>query len=665
MSANINLNKANNLGLIAGSKLKSAALLFFIFLAVFFCSLDMSTSPGPAGHKPGIEFVDSTRAAGLVKYTSTFAVAVVDINNDGSDDLVIINHGQVPSLYLNKNGIFENHSHLLPEQIVADRHGITAADFDNDGDKDLIIAGGGSDGIGPGHINRLYQNLLCETGNLSFENISLDAGIAYQPWRARHFLPLPNKDGSLINLYLVCKLRPDHPNLFFVNNSSGSGIKFAVDESYGLNQCFNSRGKDIFFDYDRDGDQDLLIILKGKPAIYENVNNRYKLNDLIIKQTSQVYCAGVGDLNCDGYPDLYFGMDAKNTASDRISFNDEEIHFVVQKQEDDAEENICFNTKGKFIDINFAYRIPGKMVRDPANIFIGRNRQNPPGRQASIPAEIAEGEPVCDRPGIYIWKNPGSSRWHVEWFYGAEERQDKGKIIAESITNLQQQGFETQSANKTRDRLFINKKGKIFEELVGLDLSHNCATRSVVMCDLNNDGWLDIAGIRGSETGRCNGEPFALVNYGNLNFDISNIMQNEEDDIYQADQCVFGFFNDDGLPDLFFTNGYGLNPGYFGPYKLFLNKTRAPGNYVILELEGRTANRDAVGAVVELITQEGDFLGYRQLGAGFNRSQSSHKLHFGLGYINNKLLARIKWPGTRVWDERRVVINKINYIKQL
>lgn len=645
--------------------IKITASIILILLSTHFCSLKKTAAPdtNQPEKKIKIKLTDRTQRAGLTNYTSTFGVAVADIDNDHTDDLVISNHGQIPSLFLNIKGVFENHSHLIPEQIKADRHGVTAVDLDNDGDKDLAFAGGGSDGIGPGHINRLYRNMLIETGTLCFENISLEAGISYQACRSRHFLPLPNRDGSLIDLYLVCKRRENHPNLYLANTGS-PGITFVPDEAPGLNLSLNSRGNDILFDYDRDGDQDLLIILSGKAAIYEKVENSYMINDHILPKLSPVYCVGTADLNNDGYPDLYFGMEAKKTNSDRISFNSDEIHFVVGQQENDLSEQMTFKTDGDSIHIDFVYRIPGETVRDPSDIFLGCSKQNPPSRNASISSACAEGVPCCDLPGIYIWKQPGVKSWHIDYIYGENKKQYRGKIKAEAISDIDEENFETLPVPAIRDRIFINNKGTSFDESTGLDLSHHSTTRSVVMCDLNNDGLMDIAGICGSESGRYNGEPFALLNYGNLRFEFINIMQNDEDDIFQADRLVFGFFNDDGLPDLFFTNGYGLNPGFFGPYKFFINNTQAAGNYVIIELEGSSANRDAIGSEVELVTQAGVLLGYRQLGAGFNRSQVSHKLHFGLGEIDEELIARLKWPGTSEWDERKITINKINHFIQ-
>ena len=93
---------------------------------------------------------------------------------------------------------------------------------------------------------------------------------------------------------------------------------------------------------------------------------------------------------------------------------------------------------------------------------------------------------------------------------------------------------------------------------------------------------------------------------------------------------MHGFFNDDGLPDLFYTNGDGLMPSHRGPYQLWFNSSDSPGGYLILELEGGTSNRDAIGAQVELRDAAGALLGYRELGPAYGRSQDTHKLHFGL-----------------------------------
>lgn len=126
---------------------------------------------------------------------------------------------------------------------------------------------------------------------------------------------------------------------------------------------------------------------------------------------------------------------------------------------------------------------------------------------------------------------------------------------------------------------------------------------------------------------------------------------------------VVGFVNDDGLPDIFMTNGYGLIPGNKGPYKLFINKTKGDQNFMILELRGRDSNKDAIRAQVELLDDKDSIIGYNELGAGYNRIQSTHKLHFGLGAYSGKISARIRWPNGKIVT-REVTANRINIIRE-
>lgn len=616
-------------------------------------------SPPPAE----ITLRDATVQYGLDRYTMTFGAVAVDINRDGRDDLVVSNHGKLPSIFINRGDFFEDHSDLFPDPVIRDRHGITVVDLDNDGDRDMVIAGGGADGVGPGSENRIYKNLLRDSGSPGFQDITGEVDIGYQPWRSRHFVPLANPDGTRVDLFLVCLERENCPTLYFSNRSDGE-IRLEVDPFPELNKSFSSDGRDVFFDYDRDGDMDLVVISKSRPTIHENSGGKFLPRPGLIPDMASVFSIGVGDLSNDGFPDLYFGREALPSKSDNISFNEEEIHFVVSKQEGDVLDRMNFVVTGDSIDINFIqHQSTGETITDPSDIFVGAKGVNPPYRVATIPGWMADGEPIRDKPGSYIWRNPGSNSWHVEWIY-EKSRKDKGLIQADSVSQVTRENLEVFHVVEISDRIFINQNGQAFDELVIPGLRHHQVTRSVALCDLNHDGNLDIVGLRGSEQGRYNGDPFVFVNYGGLSLENRIIMQNTEDDIFQADQLVIGFFNDDGLPDVFFTNGYGLNPSFMGPYKLFLNETQNAGNYIILDLEGNSSNRDAIGAEVEIYTGQGDFLGYRQLGSGYNRSQSTHLLHFGLGTVEGNVLVRIRWPGILIWDERELSINRVHPVRQ-
>ncbi len=642
-----------------------AALAVFVLLAVSLTvALGHSSNRRPAQEQPTIRFERTTEAWGLARSGETFGAAVADIDNNGRDDLLVSNHNKPPSLFLNQGDHFVDASALLPDPVLSDWHGIAAADLDNDGDRDIIIAGGGDDGVGPGERNRLFRNMLVERGQLMFQNATQRVGIAYPPWRTRQFLPLPSPDGSRVDLYMVGLARPDCPNLYF-SNKSDKDIVLSPDPAPGLNEIMGSEGYDLFLDFDRDGDQDLIVIKQFRPEFFERQPDGYHKRDDVLPDLGGIVQISAGDLDNDGYPDLFLAAYPPFVHSDNLSFDAGEIQFVIEKQKDDRFDEFTFEAPGPSLEFDFDQHTPGNPITGSGDIFLGAEKKHPSRRRFVLEAAEAEGAPSMAAPGTYIWKDAGGSRWHVRWQYGTNPGPYKGRVLGSSISRVETTDFETVPPAQAEDAILLNQKGKGFKKLESIDLRHSERTRSSAMVDLDNDGWLDIVGIRGSEQGRPNGTPFVLVNRGDLKFDFERVMESPADRLFQADQIVYGFFNDDGLPDIFFTNGNGLNPGNLGPFQLYLNTTPAENDYVILKLQGTKANRDAIGTEVELYSSEGIMLGYRQVGMGFNRDQSSIKVHFGLGhYGDSKLTAAIKWPGESKWDRREIEKDRINEIVQ-
>ncbi|MDG2384598.1 MAG: ASPIC/UnbV domain-containing protein [Pirellulaceae bacterium] len=85
-----------------------------------------------------------------------------------------------------------------------------------------------------------------------------------------------------------------------------------------------------------------------------------------------------------------------------------------------------------------------------------------------------------------------------------------------------------------------------------------------------------------------------------------------------------------------------------GPRIRFMRNQLAENtNFISLQLQGTTANRDAIGARVELLSHGDDA---RQIetvraGEGF-LSQSSKRVHFGLGENESPRTVRVRWPGS-------------------
>ena len=106
------------------------------YAALLFCFLMTSPTVGLAG----ITFKEVTTDAGIHHAGTSFGASWGDFNGDGWPDLWVGNHNSKPTLYLNRqDGTFEN----IIDQVwsgdpKADTHGAAWADFDNDGDQDLV-----------------------------------------------------------------------------------------------------------------------------------------------------------------------------------------------------------------------------------------------------------------------------------------------------------------------------------------------------------------------------------------------------------------------------------------------------------------------------------------------------------------------------------------------
>lgn len=94
----------------------------------------------------GGRFVDVSAAAGLgTAFGNGLGIATADLNNDRLPDLYVANDGTDNQLWINLGGgRFENRALLAGAAVNADGRpeagmGVIAADFDNDGDDDLLL----------------------------------------------------------------------------------------------------------------------------------------------------------------------------------------------------------------------------------------------------------------------------------------------------------------------------------------------------------------------------------------------------------------------------------------------------------------------------------------------------------------------------------------------
>ena len=171
-----------------------------------------------------IRFEDVSDKAGIAYTGPTVGASWGDLNGDGFPDLFVPNHqleGNTPNLYLNqRDGTFVDvASTVLSVSPFADLHGAAWADFDNDGDQDLIATTGGGRGTG----NQPYAKHLFVNHDGILRNEAKRFGIEDPLGRGRTPLWLDvDNDGRLDVLFMNIP-RPDSkaPSVLFRQTANG------------------------------------------------------------------------------------------------------------------------------------------------------------------------------------------------------------------------------------------------------------------------------------------------------------------------------------------------------------------------------------------------------------------------------------------------------------
>jgi hypothetical protein len=258
---------------------------FFILICLVFAAGTLAQDP---------VFVDGSELAGIAgTTTSNYSVAIVDIDQDGWEDVYIGSKNEPNKMFRNSgDGSFTDIANELGLDCIGNTTTSLWADFDNDGDPDGFVANYGG-------ANNYFINL----GNGVFVDIAEELGIAGDGNTRCAVTADVNSDGFL-DIYVV---NLNMPNEFYLSDGQGGFVDHylasgALDALVGMGA--------VFFDSDNDGDQDLYLLHDAYQA------NKFYINDGQGHFTNQASILGadhegegmgvdVIDFNHDGWFDIY------------------------------------------------------------------------------------------------------------------------------------------------------------------------------------------------------------------------------------------------------------------------------------------------------------------------------------------------------------------------
>ena len=223
-------------------------------------------------------------------------VSFADFDNDGWDDITYASENGVDLYFFkNTNGVF-NLVTFNGISNTSKAKQVIWVDYDNDGDKDFFVTA--IEGK-----NAFYSN----DGEMNFTDISSTIGIFQTDLftYGASFGDIDN-DGDL-DLFISNRSPEDHNYLY----RNDSGIYVDITGTSGISLEGQLSFCSIFFDYDKDGLQDIYVSNDKE----ENINRLYKnLGDGVFQDVSDSSNAGVdvsamsttlGDFNNDGWFDIY------------------------------------------------------------------------------------------------------------------------------------------------------------------------------------------------------------------------------------------------------------------------------------------------------------------------------------------------------------------------
>ncbi len=446
------------------------------------------------------------------------------------------------------------------------------------------------------------------------------------------------------------KTGPEYWNRLFHQKPDGTFED--VTEKTGLQGVGYGMGVAVG-DYDNDGYEDLYVTAYGGNRLYHN-NGNGKFTDV----TEQAGVGGGGwstgaawvDLDSDGLLDLvvlrymqwdfediwcgerkegsraYCTPDVFRPISPLVYHNDGNGHFT------EVSKKIGIVQPGKGLGIAIAdYDRDGHIdifvANDSVPEFLYHNLGNGIFEEVAMPSGVAV---------------DGEGRSFAGMGVDFTDYRNDG-LPALLITDLATQVYAVYQNNGDGSFTYDSYPSGIGR----MTMTHS--GWGVRFLDYDNDGWKDLLIAQGHDLDTIQltfpniryREPMLLARNTGKNFvDVSGEAGPVFQEPWVGRGLAIGDIDNDGRIDAVVTTND-------GPLHILHNDTTTPNHWLTLKLVGHKSNRDAIGAVVKIVTKQGAQFTTVTTASSY-LSSSDKRVHFGMGLDTAAKTIEIHWPsGTR------------------